>query len=1053
MAKTLENYDPLVQVPASMTPANGTFPIVESHDILVGASDKRLDAKLDEIDTAISGITDGDSGGLNDKVDKSSITTSVAAATSAVDTKIPTEKAVRSAIDSKTITVDSSVTSGSANAVSGGAVYTALNNKVDKVTGKQLSTEDYTSAEKTKLAGVATGATNTPIITTAPEAASAVDTNVLSTKATLTAIDSAIDAASDDFDAAAAALQTSYNTFTNEVDAKIGEPSDAANSAATAVWPRLKNAENEIGALSAQFLVANALTTTEMTDTSRFYIYKGKEIHVVAAEADMTDTTGDIIYSLTTAGSTYAVGLYSYDSTNSNYAALTAADVLNITIEGSATAGTIYYPSYWYYYDTNTWKMGSAMASVDVDPTLSVSGAAADAKVTGDQLTELSNDYENINNKLGENIIYPDTLYIDYYVHENGTIVSKGNYVDTLNYVELLCNDVDKIYYTYYFRSVDLRALCFYDENDIKIGEAIQNYTEEGIKEIPVPNGAYIVRASVATIDQLYKIQKSAFNQLLNINNIIEKNTKNLQQLLNETVIELNYDNGDFIASTYINQGGNEGTHINWMATDYIEIPDNVNCVMADFGIDKNACACFYGSDKNILKTIDDTQYSNVYPNEIILNIPIPNGAKYIRGGFARRNRTGFKTKIIFCKNYDIILNDVENNKEKVAKALILDQPIQKDISNIFNYHYSYYIRANGTIAKHSGGQYAYSDSVMFNKGDKINYHMIIKSPDVVSGISKWTESGIFIENIYVSDSNQFVDINYTVQDDTEYIRLCYYCAMNNPDDINDGFSVNVLPVVSIEKTFTINDFNKINENEKEIIKLNEKINSNKYLAYCCRNVLFIGDSLTAGSTYAEAWGEFNDSASGSIDDNIPRMFKRMLNCDSCDNASRPGMSASTWWDRYSQLDISNYDTFIIWLGTNDAPITSLDDDVNPYSNPEDFAESETGFYCRILEKIKAEKPSSFIVLVKIFASKSKEIALTNSIIDQMALKYNALVIDNSDLTTNNYPKLHADIGNPHFCKNGNAFIANRYIEEISKYFAEDPIRCEFGYTVQTNII
>ncbi|OME67734.1 hypothetical protein BSK65_19590 [Paenibacillus odorifer] len=36
----------------------------------------------------------------------------------------------------------------------------AVNGKVDKVTGKQLSTNDYTAAEKTKLAGVATGATN-----------------------------------------------------------------------------------------------------------------------------------------------------------------------------------------------------------------------------------------------------------------------------------------------------------------------------------------------------------------------------------------------------------------------------------------------------------------------------------------------------------------------------------------------------------------------------------------------------------------------------------------------------------------------------------------------------------------------------------------------------------------------------------------------------------------------------------------------------------------------------------------------------------------------------
>ena len=35
---------------------------------------------------------------------------------------------------------------------------TALNNKVDKVNGKQLSTEDYTTVEKTKLAGIESGA-------------------------------------------------------------------------------------------------------------------------------------------------------------------------------------------------------------------------------------------------------------------------------------------------------------------------------------------------------------------------------------------------------------------------------------------------------------------------------------------------------------------------------------------------------------------------------------------------------------------------------------------------------------------------------------------------------------------------------------------------------------------------------------------------------------------------------------------------------------------------------------------------------------------------------
>lgn len=38
------------------------------------------------------------------------------------------------------------------------ATRTALNGKVDKVTGKQLSTNDYTTAEKNKLAGISSGA-------------------------------------------------------------------------------------------------------------------------------------------------------------------------------------------------------------------------------------------------------------------------------------------------------------------------------------------------------------------------------------------------------------------------------------------------------------------------------------------------------------------------------------------------------------------------------------------------------------------------------------------------------------------------------------------------------------------------------------------------------------------------------------------------------------------------------------------------------------------------------------------------------------------------------
>lgn len=47
---------------------------------------------------------------------------------------------------------------GITDAYTQSAVDTELNKKVDKETGKQLSTNDYTTAEKTKLTGIATGA-------------------------------------------------------------------------------------------------------------------------------------------------------------------------------------------------------------------------------------------------------------------------------------------------------------------------------------------------------------------------------------------------------------------------------------------------------------------------------------------------------------------------------------------------------------------------------------------------------------------------------------------------------------------------------------------------------------------------------------------------------------------------------------------------------------------------------------------------------------------------------------------------------------------------------
>lgn len=60
--------------------------------------------------------------------------------------------------DAQEITVDDKLSSSSTNPVQNKVVNTALGNKVDKVTGKGLSSNDYTTDEKNKLSGIAAGA-------------------------------------------------------------------------------------------------------------------------------------------------------------------------------------------------------------------------------------------------------------------------------------------------------------------------------------------------------------------------------------------------------------------------------------------------------------------------------------------------------------------------------------------------------------------------------------------------------------------------------------------------------------------------------------------------------------------------------------------------------------------------------------------------------------------------------------------------------------------------------------------------------------------------------
>ena len=365
-----------------------------------------------------------------------------------------------------------------------------------------------------------------------------------------------------------------------------------------------------------------------------------------------------------------------------------------------------------------------------------------------------------------------------------------------------------------------------------------------------------------------------------------------------------------------------------------------------------------------------------------------------------------------FTQAVSLIVNPISKN------ALITE-----DIVPTLTLVSGHYIAANGGIGE---SDYFYSESVAFKKGDVITLESRDPSGDAVARISKWTKDGVFVRAIALGTTS-LTTVSYTVEDDVEYIRFSGYAQVES------------YPFNLVTKQTIIPDTFK----GAVIDTMSPYLPENtRFWSYAMGNILCIGDSLTEGAYYVSGHAV---GSGASIKQNYPYMLGRMLGAE-VTNAGYSGISASGWYANHiSGYDYMDYDSVIIWLGTNNGLTDTLDTDVDPYSDYHDYANTETGNYCKIIEAIKESNPDIKIFLTKIFAS-GGSVATTNVVIDKIAAKYGLFVIDNSDLSYANCPALHGNVtDNPHFSKAGNIIIANRFIEKIGKYLSEDPLLCEFG--------
>lgn len=225
------------------------------------------------------------------------------------------------------------VTSEKLNKIEQGIV-----DKVDKETGKTLSTNDFTDAYKTKLDGIEANADKTTIDATLTNSGDAADAK---------ATGDAIKDIENDLDGKVAIIESNLDEKVENLRSLVGTP-------------------------------LKATTASDMTDTSKIYVYTGNESGY---------TNGD-----------------------------------------------------WYYHDGSAWVDGGIYNSVavEVDDTLTVNGMPADAKVVGDEIGSIKEDLQDKADKEeldilvngysgGENLFNPDDATDGQALIANGSTTTSAN--------------------------------------------------------------------------------------------------------------------------------------------------------------------------------------------------------------------------------------------------------------------------------------------------------------------------------------------------------------------------------------------------------------------------------------------------------------------------------------------------------------------------------------------------------------------------------------------------------------------------------------------------
>lgn len=328
------------------------------------------------------------------------------------------------------------------------------------------------------------------------------------------------------------------------------------------------------------------------------------------------------------------------------------------------------------------------------------------------------------------------------------------------------------------------------------------------------------------------------------------------------------------------------------------------------------------------------------------------------------------------------------------------------------------YINASGNVSSSTAGEI--SNVITLHKGEAI--------------VVKWSE-GTSVGIGAISSANS--DRTYTVlvgngksSGNTEFR---YTCTVDSIDIVFSALKTMTVTVILFRPS-------PINVPAENISGLNDALPIPWELAL--DRVLCIGDSLTAGVPPNTA------TMPNPMLQNYPYYLGRMISTD-VTNGGLPGATTKDWFaNKYSSYDMTEYNAAIICLGTNGNLTDTLDSDVNQYNDYNNYADTLTGYYCRLIESILHDNNNCMIVLVNIW-SVAAGADTTRSVIRQIGEKYGLPVVETYDFRYAESPAYHGGIDNVHLTKAGYLALANRIRTTLRGYYNNNMSAVNIGMTAQ----